>query len=223
MNKIVNDLLPLATPLGDLKSLDRNPRRGDVDLVMKSYEQFGQRKPIVALADGTIIAGNHQYQAATRLGWDSIAVVRVDDDEAAARAYAVADNKTGLVGEWDLDVLVESLGELDGDLLAATGFSESDVDDLMAEIEERDTPAKSGLLDADTNHKKDSDYKELLERYMTKSTRAMLFEFEADLFEWLTGHLQVIREEMSLPTNAEAFIHLVAEYRGVEIPESTNE
>ena len=101
MNKITTDLLGLATPLTDLKSLERNPRKGDVELVMKSYDQFGQRKPIVALRDGTVIAGNHQFQAATRLGWDSIAVVRVDDDEAAARAYAVADNKTGLVGEWD--------------------------------------------------------------------------------------------------------------------------
>ncbi len=222
MNKITTDLLGLATPLTDLKSLDRNPRKGDVELVMKSYDQFGQRKPIVALRDGTVIAGNHQFQAATRLGWDSIAVVRVDDDEAAARAYAVADNKTGLVGEWDLDVLLESLGELDADLLAATGFSMSDVDDLVAEIEERDTPKKAGLLDEGTNHKKDSDYKELLERYMEKSTRAMLFEFEADLFEWLTGHLQVIRDEMSMNTNAEAFIHLVAEYRGVDVPESSN-
>jgi hypothetical protein len=222
MNKIVKDLLSLATPVDDLKSLDRNPRKGDVDLVMKSYEQFGQRKPIVALADGTIIAGNHQYQAARRLGWDEIAVVRVDDDESKARAYAVADNKTGLVGEWDLDVLLESLGELDPDLLAATGFSTSDVDDLVAEIEERDMPKKAGLLDEGTNHKKDSDYKELLERYMEKSTRAMLFEFESDLFEWLTGHLQVVREEMSLNTNAEAFIHLVAEYRGVDVPESKN-
>ncbi len=77
---ISEDLEPLATPIADLRELPGNPRVGDVGAVARSLDQFGQRKPIVALRDGTIIAGNHTWKAANQLGWEKIAVVYVDDD-----------------------------------------------------------------------------------------------------------------------------------------------
>ena len=122
--QIAPDLQPLAVPIDDLKPLPGNPRRGDVEAVMRSYEKFGQRKPIVARRDGTIIAGNHQLEAARRLGWTEIAIVRVDDDDQTAKAYALADNRVGELGGYDdgaLLSLLEDLGDT-GDLLLATGF-----------------------------------------------------------------------------------------------------
>lgn len=77
VTRIVENLLPLATPIGQLRLLEGNPRVGDVDAVAASLARFGQRKPVVAKADGTVIAGNHTLQAARRLGWSHIAVVRV--------------------------------------------------------------------------------------------------------------------------------------------------
>lgn len=90
------DLVPLAVPLDILESLPGNPRRGDVAAVVRSYAEFGQRKPIVARrrGGGVVIAGNHQLAAARELGWDEIAVVWVDDDEVRAKAFALADNRT---------------------------------------------------------------------------------------------------------------------------------
>ena len=58
-----------------------------IEAVARSYEAFGQRKPIVArrlrrerngFPTGEVIAGNHQLQAAKSLGWTHIAVVFTD-------------------------------------------------------------------------------------------------------------------------------------------------
>jgi hypothetical protein len=123
---IAEDLHSLARPLSDLHLLDRNPRRGDVEAVARSYERFGQRKPIVARRDGTIIAGNHQYQAAQRLGWSHIAVVTVDDNDAEATAFALADNRIAELGDYDnviLGQLIAEVREFDHDLFTATGWA----------------------------------------------------------------------------------------------------
>lgn len=77
---------------------------------MRSYERFGQRKAIVATSDGTVIAGNHQLEAARQLGWDEIAVVFVDDDLDTARAYALADNRVGDLGSYDQALLADLIG-----------------------------------------------------------------------------------------------------------------
>ena len=136
-------LEPLATPISNLTGLEGNPRRGDVAAVAKSYRTFGQRKPIVAKRTGEnehgptgiVIAGNHQLAAAIELGWEKIAAVFVDDDEQTAKAYALADNRTAELGGYDKDALVALIQEIreNEDLLAATGWTEGDLVDLLAE------------------------------------------------------------------------------------------
>ena len=122
---IAPDLQPLAQPIDTLHTLEGNPRRGDVEAVARSYDQFGQRKPIVARRDGTVIAGNHQLLAARLLGWPEIAVVYVDDDDLTAKAYALADNRVGDLGGYDSFDLEQMLSEVsvDPSLLEATGYS----------------------------------------------------------------------------------------------------
>ena len=132
---IAEQLRSLATPVTDLHTMPGNPRKGDVEAVKRSYERFGQRKPIVALLDGTVIAGNHQLLAARALGWSEIAVVRVDDDEMTAKAFALADNRTSDLGTYDDDLLQQMIEEvsIDETLLIASGFG---TDDLLAAIED---------------------------------------------------------------------------------------
>jgi DNA modification methylase len=111
-----------------------NPRQGNVDAVARSLDAFGQRKPIVALRDGTVIAGNHTLQAAQKLGWDELAVVWVDDDETTAKAYSLADNRTAELGGYDEVLLAELVAEVqdaDEELLAATAWSADDLKDLL--------------------------------------------------------------------------------------------
>ncbi len=134
---IAKDLENLARPIDTLKSLPGNPRKGDVDAVARSYERFGQRKPIVATKDGTVIAGNHQLAAARKLGWSEIAVVVVDDDELTAKAFALADNRTADLGSYDNELLAELLADVavDESLLGATGYNTTDLDELIATLD----------------------------------------------------------------------------------------
>jgi DNA modification methylase len=145
---IADDLLPLARPIDTLKPLEGNPRKGDVQAVMRSYDRFGQRKPIVALRDGTVIAGNHQLKAARELGWTEIAVVFVEDDEQTAQAFALADNRTADLGTYDNEALADMLKavSIDPELLSATGYDADDLAGLLDSIEP--PPTMTGDLDA---------------------------------------------------------------------------
>lgn len=131
---IADDLRSLAFPVANLKLLPGNPRRGDVDAVARSYDRFGQRKPIVARrSDMTVIAGNHQLQAAQRLGWTHVAVVWTDDDDLTAKAYALADNRVSDLGIYNDELLVAMLQEVAADqsLFEASGYDPSDLQELL--------------------------------------------------------------------------------------------
>jgi hypothetical protein len=136
-NGIHESLTPLATPITDLRELEGNPRRGDVQAVARSLQAFGQRKPVVAHAEtGEIIAGNHTWKAAKKLGWDAIAVLFVTDDDATAKAYALADNRTADLGDYDNEALaemIEAVLDADEELLHAASFTEDDLNALLAE------------------------------------------------------------------------------------------
>jgi hypothetical protein len=136
---IIDSLKSLAVPIDSLQGLPGNPRRGDVDAVAASLSRFGQRKPIVVRRDdGTIIAGNHTWQAAKKLGWSEIAVAYVGDDDVTAQAYALADNRTAELGDYDdelLKALIDSVGEVDFELLKDTGWSNDAVKELLEKIE----------------------------------------------------------------------------------------
>lgn len=135
---IAKDLVSLSVPVNELVALPGNPRRGDVDAIARSLAQFGQRKPVVVRrADRVVLAGNHTVQAAKQLGWAEVAAVWVDDDDATAHAFALADNRTAELGgydETDLAAMVASVAEYDADLLIATGWSAAELAELAAKL-----------------------------------------------------------------------------------------
>ncbi len=136
---IPDQLEALTVPIDTLTALDGNPRVGDVPAVARSLERFGQRKPIVVDGNGMIIAGNHTWLAAKSLGWSRIAVVQFDDDEATARAFALADNRTSELGSYDDEALrdmILSVVDVDPDLITAAGYT----DEALAEILADDLP-----------------------------------------------------------------------------------
>ena len=149
MNGIHESLISLSIPIGSLVSLKNNPRRGDVDAISASYKEFGQVKPIVVTqnSDGkyTIIAGNHQYEAAKNLGWDSIACTVFDGDEKKAMAFAYADNRTSDLGGYDEDLLIHlinNVGNEYSDLMSGLGMDEFE----LAVIENSVNDSESELL-----------------------------------------------------------------------------
>lgn len=102
----------------------------NLDAIKRSLDTFGQRKPIVvAKAQGgglVVIAGNGTLEAAKALGWTEIAVAHIPNDWDAdkARAYAIADNRTAELANWNDVALASALVDLDavGWDLADLGF-----------------------------------------------------------------------------------------------------
>jgi site-specific DNA-methyltransferase (adenine-specific) len=110
-------------------------------------KQFGQRKPIVITADNVIVAGNGTVEAARFLGLTDVDVVRVPKDWSAdqVKAFALADNRTAELAEWNPEVLSAQLLELGeaGFDVEALGFEVTVVKSL-ADVVEDDVPDVPG-------------------------------------------------------------------------------
>lgn len=115
-SNIEASLTSLVVPIDSLIPLPGNPRKGNVEAIMSSYREFGQVKPIVVKPNGdgtsTVISGNHQLEAARRLGWDEIAAVEYDVADDKAVAFALADNRTMEMGHTDPELLNGMLQEV---------------------------------------------------------------------------------------------------------------
>jgi DNA modification methylase len=143
MNAQINPSIDkLAVPISQLKEDPTNARKHDernISAIAASLKEFGQQKPIVALKDGTVIAGNGTLRAAIYLGWNKLAVAFFDSKDAArAKAYAIADNRTAELAEWDAPVLHQTLRELEisGFNLGSTlHFKEDEMRDLLSDFE----------------------------------------------------------------------------------------
>lgn len=113
---IIEGLSRLAVPVETLNLDPRNARRhGDRNLetIVSSFREFGQRSPIVVQREGMIVrAGNGRLEAARRLGWTHVAAVVVDEDDVAATAFAIADNRSAELATWDDDTLAELLQQV---------------------------------------------------------------------------------------------------------------
>lgn len=140
--KIAQDLQHLVVPIDALRPDPRNARKHNernMRAIRTSLEMFGQRKPIVIDTDGVVIAGNGTLQAALSLGADRIAVVRFEGTPEEARSYALADNKTAELAEWDFPELALQLDELKGispELFDASGFDLDEMSKIVADLGE---------------------------------------------------------------------------------------
>ena len=85
----------------------------NLEAIAASLLKFGQRKPLV-VHRGVVLAGNGTLEAARSLGWTEIDVAEVPDDwdMDTAKAYALADNRTAELAEWDESELAKQLLEL---------------------------------------------------------------------------------------------------------------
>lgn len=98
---------------------DNNPRRNDeaAKAVANSIKEFGFQSPIIVDRDGVIIAGHTRYKAARRLKLQEVPViVAAELDPEKVKALRIADNSTGEVAEWDLQLLVQELTGIDYDM-----------------------------------------------------------------------------------------------------------
>lgn len=140
LNHIAAELRGLAVPIDSLVLDPANARLHpdrNLDAIKRSLQRFGQRQPVVVQAKNRIVrAGNGRIVAAKALGWMHIAALLVDEDDASATAFALADNRSAELATWDeaaLAQLLHTLAAEDSIDIEVTGFSQDEVDRLWRE------------------------------------------------------------------------------------------
>jgi ParB-like chromosome segregation protein Spo0J len=135
-----------SVAISTLEGYPTNPRRGDIDAIAQSLKAHGQYRPIVVqYGTNYILAGNHTYKAAKKLGWKKIKVTYIEVDEQTAKKIVLADNRLTDLASYNeplLKSLLQALPELDG-----TGFSASEVEtlDRLTSGEEKSSIASKAL------------------------------------------------------------------------------
>lgn len=118
--------------LADITPYENNPRNNEeaVEKVANSIKEFGFNQPIVVDKDNVIIVGHTRYLAAQELGLSEAPVIvagNLSDEQ--ARAYRLADNKTGELAGWDFEKLALELEQIEDISMSDFGFVEgSDLD-----------------------------------------------------------------------------------------------
>lgn len=93
--------------------------------------EFLWRRPILAMADGTIYAGNMRYRAATHLGLKAVPAIVEDVPEKLAKERALRDNAQW--GDWHEDQLAEMVYQMaaDGSDVKLLGIEDDELARLL--------------------------------------------------------------------------------------------
>jgi hypothetical protein len=225
--RIPETLAPLAVPVEGLVPYDRNPRRGNVEMIAASLEANGQYRPIVVRkGSNEVLAGNHTLAAAQELGWDQIAVTYVDvSDEDAAR-IVLADNKAADAGTYDDRELLALLRELESSeaALSGTGYTDDDLDDLKAllseaedaEAAERSNEGGGSGDGTDGNAWESTNLQEYAQRYEEQGRRLVVLDYDRAEYAIVTAALDKLRADRGVEANNKAvLLHLSELYPDV--------
>ena len=155
--RISESLQHLAVDIDSLVHDPANARKHgerNIAAIKASLARFGQVKPVVVADNGvTVIAGNGTLQAARELGWKKIAAVTTTLEGSEATAYAIADNKTAELAEWDNSVLSQLIDTLPGELQEVIGFAETEVERLVESSLVDDKPKEVDVDAISLDHK----------------------------------------------------------------------
>ena len=132
-----------------MKLNPKNPRKNDaaVDTVAMSIQKYGFKNPLIADSNLVVYCGNTRLKAARKLKLPTVPVIIADDlTPEQIREYALIDNKSGEIAEWDDDLLWQELDELDlSDFDLDWGFPENEeekeiIEDEPPEVDEEHEP-----------------------------------------------------------------------------------
>lgn len=124
-------------PIEDVSEWENNARihtRQNLDALKTSLGKFDQYKPIIVQKSSMrIIAGNGTYLAARSLGRKNILCNIIDISDEEAEALSIADNRTGLLSQWEESVLTENLKKIqEQGNLELTGFDSVDLEKMLS-------------------------------------------------------------------------------------------
>lgn len=127
----------LAVNVADLTPDPRNARKHserNLQAIESSLVRFKFREPIVVQREGMVVrAGNGRLEVSRRLGWSHVPAIIVDEADVEATAFAIADNRTAELAEWDWATLATQLRELstDDDVSLLLGWEEHELTPLL--------------------------------------------------------------------------------------------
>lgn len=126
-----NEIVPIASLVSDPANARKHSPK-NLEAIKGSLAQFGQQKPLVVAENNVVIAGNGTLWAMRDLGMKEVWISRSGLEGAKATGYAIADNRTGELAEWDDDVLSKTLEALKNDIdLGSIGFDDADLANLI--------------------------------------------------------------------------------------------
>lgn len=129
-----HELQVANVPLDELTRHPKNANQGDIEAIEESINVSGFYQPIVAQAStGYIIAGNHRWEVALKMGAETIPTIYVDVTDEEAERMMVADNRITRLGQDDPALLLDLLDDLsqtDYGLLG-TGFDAAQFQTLL--------------------------------------------------------------------------------------------
>ncbi|HVX34715.1 MAG TPA: DNA modification methylase [Hyphomicrobium sp.] len=138
-----NDIQPeLVTVLRQVNSLHSSANRTRettpqlLESMIRSIKKFGMVLPILIDKHGTIIAGHVLWEAAMRLGLETIECRVVDHlDPIELEALSLALNRIGEIGKYNLDKLRDRMITIEshGIELISTGFTLPEIDQIKLE------------------------------------------------------------------------------------------
>lgn len=127
--------------LSEITPYDNNPRQNEkaIEVVANSIKEFGFKTPIVVDKFNIIINGHTRYKAALKLGLTEAPVVVADKlSPEQVKAYRIMDNRTSELAEWDVELLLGELKDLEEEFNvqnfdAVVGFTAKDMEQLARE------------------------------------------------------------------------------------------
>jgi ParB-like chromosome segregation protein Spo0J len=120
----------------DPNNVRKHPTK-NLEAIKGSLAKFGLQKPIIVDKNNIVIAGNGTITAAKELGWKTIKVIVTNLDDLNKMAFALADNRTSELAEWDIPELNQQLAQLElGDFdIKGIGF---DIGDFSLDDDKED-------------------------------------------------------------------------------------
>jgi len=161
--------LDISSLSPDPANARRHPER-NLEQIKASLRRFGQQKPIVVDANNVVRAGNGTLAAAKSLGWKTLAAVRSELPRTELTAYAITDNRSAELAEWDHEILSRTLSDPE---IGEVGFLPAEIDKLIGRPMEdfigQELPAEKWLIVVTC--KDEADQAEMLERFAAEGIK----------------------------------------------------
>jgi ParB-like chromosome segregation protein Spo0J len=205
-------------PLADLARWPRNPKAHDIPELRKSIVRHGFVLPLVE--DETtrqLVAGHGRLEALLQMqadgepaprrirvgkdgGWSVPVVAGVAfESEQEAEAFLLADNRLVEAGGWDSEALNAMLSDLrDNDALTGTGWSEQEVDQLLAAAQ---TETHRGPTVASREA-----------TYDAGVIKQIVLYFKSAEFEPVLARLEKVMDAAKVDNHTAAFLYLLEQH-----------